>query len=185
MHHDESLDLFAGRVALCRHGFRPRREAPVKFQGKVSTLGIAADLLGSEWTGPTGVAIDNFNDLSNQPEEVKPVAEELKKQVSSIGVVQTADFTYRKKFNPLHQVTLRVFVFDSEQACREWWKKKYEFDGWEKHYSLVEGAHKAVDSKETTKLAAVCFGNVWMTSGALDKTEDHVKILEAYLKKIQ
>src|SRR3954452_24564053 len=91
------------------------------FTGKVSKLGIVAEQLGSDWTGPTGLAIDDFNDLSNQHEDGKPVAEELKKQMSSIGVAQTADFTYSKKFNPLHQVTLRVFVFDSEQSCRDWW----------------------------------------------------------------
>lgn len=160
-------------------------KAVTAFTGKVSKLGIAADQLGSEWTGPRGLAIDDFNDLSNQPEDVKPVAEELKKQVSSIGVVQTADFTYSKKFNPLHQVTLRIFVFDTEESCRKWWKQKYEFDGWEKHYSAVEKSpYLAADSKETTK-RAVALGNVWITCGALQKTEDHLKVLDLYIKKIQ
>jgi len=161
-----------------------RAQPPIAFKGKVSKLGVAAEQLGSEWKGPTGLAIDDFNDLSNQPDDVKPVAEALKKQVSAIGVVQTADFTYSKKFNPLHQVTLRIFVFDSEESCGKWWKQKYEFDGWEKHYSKVGGVpYNSVDSKETTKRAAA-FGNVWITCGALDKTEDHLKLLDLYIQKI-
>jgi hypothetical protein len=155
------------------------------FKGKVSTLGITASQLGSEWTGPTGLVIDDFKDLSNLSGEDKAVAEEVKKQVAAIGVVQTADFTYRKKLNPLHQVTLRVFVFDSEQSCRNWWKQKYQFDGWEKYYSLVvELPYSAADSKETSK-RAVALGNVWITCGALDKTDDHLKVLDLYLTKIK
>jgi hypothetical protein len=162
-----------------------RAEPAVAFTGKVSALGISAEQLGSQWSGPTGLAIDDFNHLSNYSDEVKAVAEELRKQVSGIGVVQTADFTYRKKFNPLHQITLRVFVFDSEQSCRGWWKQKYEFDGWEKHYSAVARvSHRAVDSKEMTK-RAISFGNVWITCGALDKTDDHLKILDLYINKIK
>jgi len=160
-------------------------QAAVVFKGKVSMLGIAASQLGSEWTGPTGLVIDDFKDLTNLSGEDKEVAEELKKQVAAIGVVQTADFTYRKKLNPLHQVTLRVFVFDSNQSCRNWWKQKYQFDGWEKYYSAVRGLpYSAADSKETSK-RAVAFGNVWITCGALGETNDHLKVLDLYLEKIK
>jgi hypothetical protein len=157
----------------------------VKFAGKVSKLGIPAEQLGSQWIGPTGLVIDDFQDLSSYPDDVKDVVQELKKQVSALGVVQTGDFTYRKKLNPLHQVTLRVFVFDSVASCQDWWKKKYQYDGWDKQYSVVEGLpYSAVDSKDMTK-RAVSFGDVWITCGALDKTDDHIKILELYLKKVQ
>ena len=160
-------------------------KSAVTFAGKVSRLEIPAEQLGSEWMGPTGLIIDNFNDLSMYSDEDKAVVEEVKKQVTAIGVIQTADFTYRKKFNPLHQVTLRVFVFESEQSCRNWWKQKYQFDGWEKHYSAVAGLpHDAVDSKETSKRAAT-FGNVWLTCGALSKTEDHLKVLDLYTNKLK
>jgi hypothetical protein len=155
------------------------------FSGKVSALAVPAERLGSQWTGPTGLVIDNFKDLSDQTEEAKEVAEELKKQVSAIGVVQTGDFTYAKKFNALHEVTLRVFVFDSEQSCRNWWKKKYQYEGWEKEYAAVVGVpYQAVDSKQGTKRAAA-LGNVWITCGALDKTDDHLKVLDLYLDKIK
>jgi hypothetical protein len=177
------LFILAVTYAAVATGDDPK--TPVTFTGKVSKLGIVAEQLGSEWTGPTGLAIDDFQDLSGYSDDVKEVAEELKKQVAALGVVQTADFTYRKKFNALHQVTLRVFVFDNPESCRSWWKKKYQFDGWEKQYSAVAGLpYSAVDSKDMTK-RAVSFGNVWITCGALDKTDDHLKVLQLYLKKIQ
>ena len=155
------------------------------FSGKVSALAVPAERIGSQWEGPTGLVIDDFKDLSGQPEEVKEVAEELKKQVSTIGVVQTADFTYQKKFNALHQVTLRIFVFDSEASCRDWWKKKYQYDGWEKENMAVPGLpYQAADSKQMKK-RAVALGNVWMTCGTITMTDDHLKVLDLYLDKLK
>jgi len=155
------------------------------YTGKVSALAIPAADLGDGWIGPTGLVVDDFRDVSKYPADVQDLVGDLKKQVSAIGVVATADFTYRKKLNPLHQVTIRVFVFDSEKSCREWWQKKYQYDGWEKHYSVVAGdKHSAVDSKEMPK-RAVAFGNVWLTSGTLGESQEHVKALDLYVKKIE
>jgi hypothetical protein len=154
------------------------------YAGKVSALAIPGADLGEGWLGPTGLVVDDFNDTSKYPAEVQDLVKALKDQISAIGVVATADFTYQKKFNPLHQVTVRVFVFDTEKSCREWWHKKYQYDGWEKHYGVVpRDKHAAVDSKETSK-RAVAFGNVWLTSGTLGESKEHVKALELYVKKI-
>jgi hypothetical protein len=154
------------------------------YAGKVSDLSVPAEKIGDQWTGPTGLVIDDFQKLGDLSDDEKAIAEELKKQVSAIGVIATGDFTYRKKFNPLHQVTLRVFVFDSEQSCRDWWKKKYEYPGWETHYTKVDTvAYSALDSKEAPK-RAVSFGNVWVTCGALQMTDDHLKILDLYVRKL-
>lgn len=155
------------------------------YSGKVSALAIPATELGDGWTGPTGLVVDDFSDTSNYPAEVQDLVKALKDQVAAIGVVATADFTYRRKLNPLQQVTVRVFVFDSEKSCRDWWQKKYQYEGWEKHYSVVAGhGHSAVDSKETPK-RAVAFGNVWLTSGTLGESKEHVKALDLYIKKIK
>ena len=155
------------------------------YTGKVSALAIPAADLGEGWLGPTGLVVDDFNDTSKYPAEVQDLVKALKDQVAAIGVIATADFTYQKKLNPLHQVTVRVFVFDTEKSCREWWQKKYEYDGWEKHYGVVAGdKHAAVDSMQMSK-RAVAFGNVWLTSGTLGESKEHVKALDLYVKKIE
>jgi hypothetical protein len=157
---------------------------PSAFLGKVSGLKVTAERLGSEWTGPTGLVIDDFNDLSGLSRDEKSAAESLKPQVTPIRVTQTADFTYRKKDNPLHQITVRVFVFDSAKSCLDWWKQKYEFAGADKFYSAVAGVpYRAVDSKELPKRAA-SIGNIWITSGAAGTGDEHVKIMDEYIAHI-
>jgi hypothetical protein len=158
---------------------------PRLFEGKVSALAIQPADLGDGWEGPTGLVVDDFSDLSKYPPDVKDLAEALKDQVTAIGVVATADFTYRRKLNALQQVTVRIFVFESDHACRDWWQKKYRYAGWEKHYNVVAGdEHSAVDSKEAPK-RAVSFGNVWLTSGTLGESKAHLKALDLYVKKIK
>jgi hypothetical protein len=162
-----------------------QEQSAALYTGKVSALAIPAADLGEGWIGPTGLVVDDFRDVSKYPADVQDLVEALKKQVSAIGVVATADFTYRKKLNPLHQVTVRVFVFDSEKSCREWWQKKYQYEGWEKQYSIVaDDRHSAVDSREAPK-RAVAFGNVWLTSGTLGESKEHVKALDLYVKMIE
>jgi hypothetical protein len=160
------------------------KSAPL-YTGKVSALAIPASELGEGWTGPTGLVVDDFADVGKYPADVQDLVEALKTQVSAIGVVATADFTYQRKLNPLQQVTVRVFVFDSEKSCRDWWQKKYQYEGWDKHYSVVPGdKHAAVDSKEMPK-RAVAIDNVWLTSGTIGESKDHVKALDLYSKKIE
>jgi hypothetical protein len=131
------------------------------------------------------LVVDDLRDLTGHPDAVKTVVEALGQQLAPIGVVRTADFTYRKKSNPLQQITLRVFLFDGEAACRTWWAKKYQYDGWEKHYTVPRGVpYAAVDSTQVTK-RAVAIGNVWMTCGALEKTTDHITVLDLYINQIR
>ncbi len=163
---------------------RAEETTAVLYTGKLSALSIPADALGADWTGPSGLVVNDFRDLSNCPIEVLPVIAALKKKYTLIGVLGCADFTYRKKANPFHQVTLRVFVFDSPKSCAKWCEKKYEYEGWEKHYTIVSGvSYKAVDSTQITK-RAVWFGNIWMTCHTLTISTDHLRLLDSYLSKI-
>ncbi len=155
------------------------------YTGKVSALRIDAGALGSDWSGPTGLVVDDFQDVSAFPPEVRQVVEEVKKQVAPHGVVAVADFSYRRKSDTLDQITLRVFVFDTETACRNWWQKKYRFDGWEKFYSVVGGVpYDALDSKQETK-RAISFGNVWMTCGSLKGSGDYLKLLDLTVERVR
>jgi hypothetical protein len=176
------VSLVFGTACLCR---ADDTKLGISYAGKVSALSRPASVLGEDWTGPTGLVVDDFRDLSKFPGDVKSLVEGLKKLFSPIGVVAVADFTYRKKSNPFHQITLRVFLFDQEASCRKWWANKYRYDGWEKHYTVVGGVpYDAVDSTQITKRALV-FGNIWMTCGALKNTEDHLRVLDLYISKIK
>lgn len=155
------------------------------YRGKVSSLRVEAETFGKDWQGPTGLVVDDFQNTEALPPEVRQVAELLKKQVTPLGVIAAADFTYRSKSDPFDQITLRIFVFASEKSCRDWWQKKYQFDGWEKLYSPIKDRpYRAMDSKETDK-RIVSFNNVLMTCGSLKKSQVHLKVLDQYLKKVQ
>jgi hypothetical protein len=176
--------LFLGAACSC-----PGEEAKLSllYTGKVSSLSLPGSELGEHWTGPSlsGLVVDDFKDLSSFADRARPLVEEMKKLVTPHGVVASADFTYRKNTNPPEQVTLRVFVFNTEDSCRKWWTKRYRYDGWEKHYTAVaEVPYDASDSKEMSK-RAVAFGNIWMTCGTIDKTKDYIKVLDLYINKIK
>ena len=158
-------------------------KATATFTGKVSALSIPATEIGGEWTGPTGLVVDDLNDFSSHPAEVQAVAKSLKEQAPP-GVNAFADFTYRKQGFPLQQVTLRMFVFDSAEKCSHWWQTKYQYEGWQKHYNPVAGDERALDSKETPK-RAVAFANVWLTCGSLNDPSAHMEILNQYIKRIK
>lgn len=161
-----------------------QEKSPASYHGNLSSLGISGGALQSDWTGPTGLVVDSFNQLDQFPPAIRPTVEQLKKQLAPLGVVGTADFTYRRKSKPLEQITLRVFQFDSEKSCADWWEKKYRHPGWEKFYKPVEGVlYKAVDSTELPK-RAVAFGNMWMTCGSTRKTDDHLELLDLFIRRL-
>jgi len=163
---------------------RAQEKQAGQFTGKLSTLSIPGADLGADWTGPTGLVVDDFRDLGKQPADTKAAAESLTEQVTPLGVVAVADFAYRKQSNPLKQVTLRAFVFDSPDKCRQWWEMKYMYDGWQQHYAVVDGAEQTLDSKEVPK-RAVALANVWLTCGSLGADNTHIEILNQYVRRIQ
>jgi len=155
------------------------------FKGKLSALKHASKALAKDWTGPTGLVIDDMNSTDGHPKQFGPMLRMLQQNYRGTGVVGMGSFAYAKKANSLHEVTLRVFVFDSVESCRKWWQKKYQYEGWEKHYKPVTSVpYRALDSTQMSK-RAVSFGNVWMTCGHIFDTQDHLTILNLYVKAIE
>jgi len=176
--------LIVCTASLCRG---EEAKLSLIYTGKVSALSLPGSMIGEDWEGPSGsgLVMDDLKDLSGHPARLKSTIEELRKLVAPFGVVGVADFTYRKNSNPPELITLRVFVFDTETSCQKWWAKRYRYDGWEKHYTVVRDVpYDAVDSTQMTK-RAVAFGNIWMTCGGLEKTEHHRKALDLYINKIK
>lgn len=149
-----------------------------------SHLRPPAGELGPGWTGPTGLVLD---DLEAPPAAGGPEAATLtalREQMKPLGVRSLADFTYRRKDRPEEQVTVRVFVFASEAQCRDWIRKRYQCEGWEKHYRKVDGAwDTGLDSLEMRK-RIVATGPVWITSGTVSGHADHRKALDLVLARL-
>ena len=94
-------------------------EGPKKLV--VSSLKLSPAALEGEWTGPTGLVIDSLE--GEAPKEVnKTTFTLLKQQLSPHGVYSVADYTYRRKDDPLEQVTVRIFLSvvaaSSSARCR-------------------------------------------------------------------
>jgi hypothetical protein len=149
---------------------------------KVSQLAVPAGKIGPDWSGPSGLVVD---DINSPPLEAKDLADTFQKQMKPAGVRALADFTYHKKRDPMHMVTLRVFVFKTEDQCRQWMKTKYQFAGWEKKYKKLEDKDMVgFDSLEMRK-RIVAVGSLWITAGTIAEDDEYLKILGLLLERIK
>jgi hypothetical protein len=153
------------------------------FHGKLSALESFRDVLGDGWHGPSGIVVDDVNNLDALDEPTRKTAEALVGQFAPMGIVAFADFSYTRKDFP-RIVTVRLFVFKDLPTAEAWWKTKYEHDGWEQYYEKVaDVGDAAVVSTETTKIAARQ-GNVWLTSHQLHKGDEFKRALKHYVKRV-
>ena len=152
---------------------------------KVSQLAVLAEKIGADWSGPTGLVVDDIDAPPTLGKDMADVIAGLQKQMKPLGVKGTADFTYRKKSDPVQQVTLRVFAFKTEEQCKQWMKTKYQFPGWEKKYKKIEDKDlTGFDSLEMRK-RIVAVGALWITAGTIAENDDHLKILGLLLEQIK
>ena len=62
--------------------------------------------------------------------------------------------------------------------------KKYEYEGWEKHYSKIECESAHVVRSTQTNKAAMAFGNVWLTTHQLGKGREHIDAANYVLRQL-
>jgi hypothetical protein len=154
-----------------------------EFRGKLSSLPSLAEELGAGWHGPTGLVIDDVDDLSTLDAQAKQVAATVVKQLKPLKVKSVADFTYTRRDTP-QIVTVRIFVFESRAAARDWWRTKYKHPGWEQYYQETRGlGDESVKSTELAKEMSIK-GNVWLTSHQLHKGQEYREALAFYLENI-
>ena len=109
----------------------------------------------------------------------------LAKQIKPLGVKGAADFTYNNKNDPMQQVTVRVFQFNTDEQCKVWMKTKYEFPGWQQKYKrITEKDLTGFDSLEARK-RIVCFGNLWITAGTICERDLHLTVLRLFIDRIR
>ncbi len=151
---------------------------------KPTEVELPTTVLGKGWQPSPGLKIDDLTKLESLDEGERKAAEELAKQTVPLGIRAVGDYSLAKIGFPLNMVTVRVFVFQDADQCRTWWRKKYQAEGWGKHYKIVASDRfAAVDSIQENK-RAVAFGNVWLTAHQLGKGDEHLKALTAVIDSL-
>jgi hypothetical protein len=154
------------------------------LDARLSSINLPATVLGEGWEESAGLVIDDFDDLASLTEPERRAAEQLKVQLTPVGIRACADFSLNSTKLPPNIVVVRVFLFDTPEQCRDWWKKKYQHEGWEKFYKPVEHDSRAiVDSTETNK-RAIAFGSIWLTTHQLGQGGEHLKAAEHVIQQL-
>jgi hypothetical protein len=141
-------------------------------------------IFGEGWQSSAGVILECWDDLSKLPVGAREVLTPLRSQAEPAGVIALADFSCVRKVFPLNSVTVRVFKFKDSELASAWGEKKYQYSGWEQHYTTVEGvSYFAVDSTQLKKRCVVS-GDYWITSHHLGDDELHIKALEIIMQEL-
>ncbi len=110
---------------------------------------------GDKWTESSTLTISGWESI----EQMQPPSEEmfglLKVSLQPIGVRAVADRTYIQDTQTASStIILRVFIFESEEKCRQWWALKYESAEASEIYDQVKDAqYVAADVKGRQKRA--------------------------------
>ena len=176
--------------AVDNDGVQPDDFWQIRVERKLSEVDLPASLFGDGWKSSPGLKVDDFEKLEKLRKTERESAEQLKKQLAELGIRSAADYTVTHSKIPLNTVTVRVFLFESSDQCRDWWTKKYQGKDWEKHYKLVstEGQSPvrfvAADSLQGNK-RVMAFGNVWITAHQLGDGDEHVKALNHIVDQLR
>ena len=149
----------------------------------LTAVELPPSVAGDHYEPMDGFRLDDFSDIPSLPAGMQPVANQLKKDFAPLGVVSLGDFSLFRQKAPFNGVTVRVFVFDTAEHRAQWCQKKYEYDGWEQHYKVVDsdksGMH-VLDSTQTNKR----IDRVWITSHQLTDGTDHHKAAKFIIEQL-
>lgn len=161
----------------------------VAYEGAISELVADGSEIGLNIEGPKEsdfLLVDDITQTDqNSNGQINQLAQSLAAKISPYGVVSFATLTYPIKNNPVHIITLRIFIFSSTEKAGDWCQKKYQGENWEKYYDAVQDvSYTGYHSKQMNKRIA-CFDNVWITSGTILEGNEPIKILEYYVSQMQ
>lgn len=153
-----------------------------EVSAKISDLNLPPDILEGKWEVSPGFRVDDLSDLSGLKGQEKVTAETLGKQLLPLGIRSAGDFSLLSGSNV---VTVRIFIFEKAPQCRAWWKKKYQYEGWEEHYRAVSAdSWLAFDSLQMNK-RVMAFGNVWVTTHQLEDGNEHLVAARHLMQQLQ
>lgn len=154
--------------------------------GKVnlSAAMIPADAIGSDWSGPSGMVVNDFQASSKSSAEELKIITFLQSQLAPAGVVGAADFAYRQKANPLAQIAIKIYVFQTPELCRKWVQEKYQAPGWEATYKKVAKPGCLCFDALAGKKRIAATGRVLIMADSQAKSEVYLKLLDLYLRRL-
>lgn len=154
------------------------------FRPVLTEIQPACSALGQGWQREYGLRIDDLSELQSLSSNELEVAKALRDQVQPLGIIGVADYSCSKQGEPLDITTVRVFVFQSSARASDWWESKYQFDGWEKHYTSPANAkHAALDSTQIPKRVVLAH-NLWITSHHIQTGDEHLVLLDHILDRL-
>lgn len=140
--------------------------------------------LGASWADSYGIKIDDLSSLQGLSSNEREVAQSLSEQLKPLGITSVADYSCVKSDTPLDIVTVRVFVFENPARAAAWWRKKYEYENWEQHYTKIpEARYPTVDSVQQPK-RAMLVSNLWITSHHIRPGNEHTALLDNVLSQL-
>lgn len=150
---------------------------------KVTDCKLPPTALDGNWKTSDGVQIDDLSKANRQLPGQRELIGSLEK-TGPKGLRSVADYTLVASGFTLDTVSVRVFIFEEASQCEEWWKKKYEADGWDKHYEKLGYSNvAAVRSLQAPKIA-VAFGRVWITSHHIQSGDEHIKATRYVIEQL-
>ena len=148
---------------------------------KLTQIEPDCGVLGPNWDDEYGMKIDNLSDLRGLSSNEQRVAEILREQLLPLGIVGVADYSCIKQEAPLDTATVRVFVFENSTLAFTWWGKKYQYEGWENHYTRpADARHEILDSTQIAKRVVIT-SNLWVTSHHIQSGTEHLVLLNNIL----
>jgi hypothetical protein len=162
---------------------------PLQIIRPLSQASLPPSLFGEGWERSKGIVADDLDKLADLPEAALNIMNQLKPELTRLGVVGVADYSVVRTKWPLNTVTVRVFVFSDIEKCDESWQKKYQFDGWQKHYKVVDNnRYAALDSLQKkfphANKRVLKFDRVWITTHQLGDGNEHLKAAEHIIEQL-
>ncbi len=155
------------------------------YAGSIADLVPGPSFLGKAWTGPRGLLIEDWDSIRRMPEPVAEMATDLKEFFEPLGVRALGDRTFRRGPGLGDQIILRVYVFDTEQQCIDWWKRKYEAAGWQEVYrKAASNGYVARDVRGRSKRDGRS-ANVWFTVQQLRAHDDYVRLGDELVRRLK
>ena len=142
-------------------------------------------VLEGNWKVSEGIKVDSLSDLSGVAKINLKSVEQLRSKIQPLGINAMGEYSCVVSSGGINIVTVKVFVFGSQDKAEAWWGKKYEYKGWEEHYSKVKGIKTlGVDSKQLKK-RAILLNNIWITTHHIKHGDEHLTLLDSIVEKLK
>lgn len=135
-------------VVSCLGAVSPATQPAKPYTGRVADLAVDAKNIGPAWLRRPSIIVEDPKSPPKVNKDQERVLEDMLELMGNEPIRSAADFSYgtagEKDFDTL---TLRVYVFESKDAARKWWKASFQYHRWEDRYRQVDGyGDEAVDS---------------------------------------